>query len=210
MMLRFYDKKAEQERTDLKTWVRCELVLRRSCANGFALKFLHGIDDNTGEIMDIPKLYFGILNQYIRFVDPNPRDDNRRRWLTADFWKHFISNNTEIAVFIKPGGTYTSVNLENYVINNCGTSIASFIALYGAASLIHAIDVYKQEKLPNKKQQFVLRESFGEEWEKKFKMRGSDYELERINALMKKNSRLENELCELKAALNDESLSNVI
>jgi phage replication initiation protein len=213
MMLRFYDKKAEQERTDLKTWVRCELVLRRSCANGFALKFLYGIlDDETGEVVktDISRLYFGILNQYIRFVEPNPGDDNRRRWVTADFWSRFIGNSDEIAVFIKPGGTYTSANLENYVIYNCGTSIASFIALYGASSLIHAIDEFKQEKLPNKKQQFVLRESFGEEWEKKFKMPGSDFELKRINALLEKNSRLERELGDLKSALYEVSLSHVV
>jgi DNA relaxase NicK len=183
-MVRFYDKKAEQERDDLKSLTRCELVLRRSCANGFALKYAAGCDMETGEVMDIPRLYFGILNQYIRFVHPDPDDSNRRRWKTVDFWEDFINENSEITVFIKPDESYTPENLSNYVVNICGSSIATFVHLYGSDLLFDEIDRAKHDKKVNKKHELLLRERFGEDWEKIFKQshlknRWDKYDLDR-------------------------------
>jgi hypothetical protein len=119
--------------------------------------------------LDIPHLFFGIHNQNIRFVEPDPTDTNRRRWQTAGFWDRFIANADIVAVFIKPGGSYSSENLSSYILNSCGTSIAAFISLHGYEQLLTEIDRVKKTKQPNKKQEFILRERFGEDWERVFK-----------------------------------------
>jgi phage replication initiation protein len=186
MMLRFYDKKAEQERDDLASWTRCELVLRRSCANGFALKFLAGVDEDTGEVgIPIPRLYFGILNQYIRFVEPDPNDSNRRRWKTVDFWDSFINDNVEITVFIKPDGSYTSENLGQFVLNTCGTSIATYVTLFGVDMFFDNIDRLKKKKKLNKRHEILLRERFGEDWERVFKI--SDLKIQSHISMMNRD-----------------------
>ena len=77
--IRIYDKKAEQNREDVDHWVRCEIQLRRENAIGFIML--------TG---DICTNYFGVLNNYLRFIEPSETDSNKRRAKTAEWWAKFL------------------------------------------------------------------------------------------------------------------------
>jgi phage replication initiation protein len=130
-MLRFYDKKAEQEQEDVASWVRCEMQFRRNCSTGFIKRLADG--------EDVRHLFFGVLNQYIRFVIPDSEDSNRRRWETADYWANFLEHGEEVAIYDKPGGTYTEDNLYNFVVKMAGKAFRTLSAVIGLENVITAI-----------------------------------------------------------------------
>lgn len=85
MMIRFYDKKREQEEKKISChydfWQRYEIVLKREKATDFINKLEKGV--NFG------KLYLEVLAGLIRFVDRGA-DTNKARWKTSEFWNNFI------------------------------------------------------------------------------------------------------------------------
>lgn len=87
MMIRFYDKKREQEEKKISCpydfWQRYEIVLKREKATDFINKLEKGAD--------FAKLYLEVLAGLIRFVDRGP-DKNKARWKTSEFWSNFIKS----------------------------------------------------------------------------------------------------------------------
>ena len=87
MMIRFYDKKKEQEEKKLfcsyDFWQRYEIVLKREKATDFINKLKTGVD--------FAELYLKVLAGLIRFVDRGA-DKNKARWKTSEFWNTFIKN----------------------------------------------------------------------------------------------------------------------
>jgi phage replication initiation protein len=87
MMIRFYDKKKEQEEKKLfcsyDFWQRYEIVLKREKATDFINKLKTGVD--------FAELYLKVLAGLIRFVDRGS-DKNKARWKTSEFWNTFIKN----------------------------------------------------------------------------------------------------------------------
>lgn len=85
MMIRFYDKKKEQEEKKLfcsyDFWQRYEIVLKREKATDFINKLKTGVD--------FAELYLKVLAGLIRFVDRGS-DKNKARWKTSEFWSDFI------------------------------------------------------------------------------------------------------------------------
>ncbi len=85
MMIRFYDKKREQEEKKLfcsyDFWQRYEIVLKREKATDFINKLKEGVD--------FAELYLKVLAGLIRFVDRGA-DTNKARWKTSEFWNNFI------------------------------------------------------------------------------------------------------------------------
>lgn len=80
--LRIYDKAVEQEVEG--HWIRVEFQLRDERANKALRYYLQG--KSIGEIVN------GILNQYIRFVETDQIDSNKRRWKTSKFWDEFVQD----------------------------------------------------------------------------------------------------------------------
>jgi phage replication initiation protein len=170
LMLRFYDKKAEQERTDIELWVRCEIQLRRNCAMGFIRRLVDG--------EEVRHLYFGVLNQYIRFVEVSETDRNRRRWKTAAYWDKFLEHGEEAAIFEKPGGTYTEEKLCNYVVGMAGKSFTTLAAIMGLNEVVKAIrEEVKNNDEISKKHEMILKTKFGEKYREKF-YSSLDYQLD--------------------------------
>lgn len=85
MMIRFYDKKREQEEKKISCpydfWQRYEIVLKREKATDFINKLKTGVD--------FAELYLKVLAGLIRFVDRGA-DKNKARWKTSEFWSDFI------------------------------------------------------------------------------------------------------------------------
>lgn len=85
MMIRFYDKKREQEEKKISCpydfWQRYEIVLKREKATDFINKLKTGVD--------FAELYLKVLAGLIRFVDRG-EDKNKARWKTSEFWNNFI------------------------------------------------------------------------------------------------------------------------
>ncbi len=118
--IRIYDKKAERKRDDLAHWVRCEIQLRGVNAIGFAK--LGG---------DICKNYFGVLNNYLRFVTPSETDSNKRRWHTAEWWLKFLESYDSVSIFARPGVDYNIMKLDRYVFGQCAGAVKTMIDIIG-------------------------------------------------------------------------------
>lgn len=159
LRIRIYDKKAEQH-SDLPIWFRCELQLRRSDALGFirnyinqsapvslypddsdpALRYMRDSSiDDTVSVNDIGRLFFGIINNYLRFVVPNPNDSNRRRWDLAPHWRRFLQSLELISIYSKGKQSYDLSNLEEYTLNTAANAIYTMIHIIGVHSFVDYI-----------------------------------------------------------------------
>lgn len=127
--IRIYDKKAEQNNTDVDHWVRCEIQLRKENAIGFIML--------TG---DICTNYFGVLNNYLRFIDPSDTDSNKRRAETAEWWAKFIETGERLKIFQAPGFEYDIMCLDVYVYGQCAGAVKTMIDLVGLDTFLDRLD----------------------------------------------------------------------
>ncbi|MEI3018255.1 MAG: replication initiation factor domain-containing protein [Oscillospiraceae bacterium] len=119
LRIRFYDK--AQERGGLEYhWVRCELQLRRERA----LAFLK-LKQSWGE------RFFGVLNNYMRFIVPSKTDTNRRRAPSPVWWEKFLLSVEKISLYTPKGVEYNLTKLERYLFNQAGNSIDTYIQCVG-------------------------------------------------------------------------------
>lgn len=127
--IRIYDKKQESHVDDVDHWVRCELQLRGSNALGFIC-----VDDT------VDNKYFGVLNNYLRYVVPDQSDSNKRRWATAPHWQRFLdSHNDTISIFCKPADTYDLYKLDNYVFGQCAAAVYTMIDVCGIDNFLSRV-----------------------------------------------------------------------
>lgn len=146
--LRFYDKAAERKKKGIH-WVRCEIQLRDELAYSFAEKLIL-------ELQDVGVVFFGVLNNYIRFVDPSSSDSNRRRWKTSQWWNDFLLHCSQISLCSKVGIEYNYTNLENYLKKQCLNSLDAYIEINGIDSLVKLLNSRHSELPP--KYQTLIRE----------------------------------------------------
>lgn len=131
MLIRIYDKAAERGYDPEEVhWIRVELQMRGKIAQGFAA----GIMQNNIVIE-----YLGVLRNYLRFVEPVEGDSNKSRWPTADFWENLLQAVAAIRVWSAPGVDYNMANLENFVVNQAGSAIDTYIRTLGVQRLIEMI-----------------------------------------------------------------------
>lgn len=120
--IRIYDKAAERNRVEEGSWVRVELQLRRDHAKRFiSLLYL----DSIGSV------FTGVINNYLRYVKPNPNDSNKRRWETRSYWKKFIGDADKLSLYETPGVDYNLGKLQSYVIDMAGACSAAYISIVG-------------------------------------------------------------------------------
>lgn len=91
MMIRFYDKKREQQVKKIfcpfEFWQRYEIVLKRERAIDFVEKLRSG--ENFSD------LYLKVMSGLIRFIEPSD-DQNKARWEISPFWDDFIKGSEPI------------------------------------------------------------------------------------------------------------------
>lgn len=78
--LRIYDKALEQKVKGI--WYRVEIEIKKSNAE----EVQKIINEHTAS-----KIMKGVLNNYMRIVQPNPNDSNKSRWKTKEYWKNIIN-----------------------------------------------------------------------------------------------------------------------
>ena len=119
---RFYDKAKERGREDEGHWVRLEIQMRDENADSFLDKM---------PLYSIGELFVGVVNNYIRFVEPSATDSNKRRWDTSAFWYNFTGTASRLSLYVAPGEEYNLGNLDRYVINQAGAAAAVYIDIHG-------------------------------------------------------------------------------
>lgn len=138
--IRIYDKLSEQHAPDVDHWVRCEIQLRRGNAIGFAML--------TG---DICTNYFGVLNNYLRFIAPSDTDSNKRRSDTAVWWSKFLESTDRLHIYQKPGIDYDIMCLDGYVYKQCAGAVYTMIELVGIDEFMRRLDEAVKLRPRNKK-----------------------------------------------------------
>lgn len=124
VMFRIYDKKFERNRDDLEHWVRFEIQLRQERASAF----VHQLLKNE---FTIGQGFFGVVNNYIRFVSPSFTDSNKRRWELRPYWSKFLQYIDSIQLYTSHNTEYNLMRCENYVHKQCSNSIECLVNAKG-------------------------------------------------------------------------------
>lgn len=124
LMLRVYDKKAEQEAKnkacDLDAWVRWEIELHKERANFVAALFVAG--------KPLPAVALGIFRQYLRLiVRDNVRDD---RCSTDERWEAFL-NGVEKMRICSPVREKSLREKKEWVMKQVGPTLAAIVKADG-------------------------------------------------------------------------------
>ena len=153
IFFRCYDKAKERHCDDDIHWIRFELQLRNSRALEAARQYLLTAGQGIGDV------FFGIVNNYIRFVKPSKTDTNKSRWLLAQWWRKFLDHTRKISVYTPCDQEYNYSRLYSFLQNNCGNALAAFIQVDGLDGLSKL--VADRNVKPNPKYQAVVaRELF--------------------------------------------------
>lgn len=125
-LVRIYDKAAERGFTDGRHWVRVELQLRRERAAAF-----------LQQTQPVGECFAGVLGNYLRFVEePDGFDTNRWRWPMKIYWDKLLDGASRIRLYEKPGADYNMINLENFVIQQAGGAIYTYLECNGVEKFL--------------------------------------------------------------------------
>lgn len=116
IFLRIYDKAKERGFDDGRHWIRVELQLR----DDRALAMVQRSEP-------IGATFSGVLANYLRFIEPDGGDSNRRRWPTKAYWQKLLAHAAAIRLYEKPGTEYNMMNLENFVFKQAGGAIYTYL-----------------------------------------------------------------------------------
>lgn len=164
IFMRVYDKKREQikkakvsqqEKESLlkeqPEWTRMELVFREERANMAADYIL--LNGSVGELIR------GVLNHYIRFVEPNPNSKNqqKRRWKTATWWEKVIEDVEEIQLSQKKADRRIE-DMQDWIIKQISPTLATILEATGGDMnwLINVI-TSGSSRLKNKHRQAIMQ-----------------------------------------------------
>lgn len=121
ILLRIYDKAQERGGFNYH-WVRSELQFNGERAAGFIKKLLE-TQSNVGE------LYAGVLKNYLRFIKLD--HTRKERCTTVGWWEQFLDNAEKIKIFTPKTVDYNLARVKNYVINQAGNCIDTYISCVG-------------------------------------------------------------------------------
>lgn len=178
--IRIYDKRFEQHIQDIcHHWIRAEIMLRHDRAATASELLLE---------KDVDELYFMIMNNYLRYIQPQTSDSNRWRIPQADHWLRFSESVTtyRISLFARPDESYTTARLDNYVENMAGGAIYTYIKIHGVDNLVEAVNNKfnflnpKYKMLLSGEPDSLIVENFSDENEDEFFVQDSQSERHRI------------------------------
>lgn len=140
ILIRIYDKAAERGFDDNTHWIRVELQIRRDRA----LQFIS--DD-----LDISLKFKGVLINYLRYLKPDKKDTNKRRWQTVKYWDDLINKALPISLYVKPGVDYNMKNLSNFVYRQAGNAVDTAIQIFGIDTFMKNLDARDVRENPKYK-----------------------------------------------------------
>lgn len=149
IMFRIYNKAVERNKQQLiPHWIRFEQQLRDERAANFIECLCYG--------ETIGSAFFGVVNAYLKYLTPNPNNEQKSRWRVAPWWLELLQN-SDIIKLTKCDKEYNELNLHNFVINQAGGAIRTFDILYGDGAIQKAL---KENIKPlNSKYQKLIEES---------------------------------------------------
>lgn len=138
MLIRIYDKAAEQC-LDNEHWIRIELQMRDANASGFLASFYRS---------DIGTTFSGVLSNYLRYVYDPHNDTNMSRWPLAPYWAVLLDGISSLRIWSSPGTRYTVFNLSNYIINQVGNALDTYIQIFGVQDLVDQLGARSIKRSP--------------------------------------------------------------
>lgn len=141
---RIYDKSLERGGLDYH-WVRFEIQLRNGNATNFLLS-----EESVGFT------FYGLINNYLRFIVPDRNDSNRRRWKSPTWWTDFLEHTQRISVYSKKDIEYNLTRLQRFTIGQAGASTLTYIKCVGMLRFIEELQS-KSESL-NDSQKLLIEE----------------------------------------------------
>ena len=162
LFMRVYDKKLEQikklkvnqeQKEELlkaqSEWTRMELVFREERAN-MAADYI----EMQGQIGILIR---GVLNQYIRFLEPNPTSKNqqKRRWDTARWWEEIIDDVSKIQLKQKKADRRIE-DMQDWVVKQISPTLATILeATEGDMGWLVNVIASGSNRLKNKHKQAI-------------------------------------------------------
>lgn len=137
---RIYDKALERGYSDGRHWVRCETVFKGDRAYNFIKN-----DDPIGA------KYCGVLKNYIRFVEPNENDSNKRRWNVSKWWDKFLGDCKRISVCSPKTVDYNLSRVGRYVFHQAGNCVDTYIQCVGIIQFLNELKVRDTVLTPHQK-----------------------------------------------------------
>lgn len=164
LYIRIYDKAAERgfDKTE-KKWVRTEIVLKHSRAEEFLRLYLAGAEvipdlrhpERVPEVKhSLGELFYGILNNYIRFIVPDPKEKNVSRLKVRKWWQDFIGSIEKIRVYVKKNTDYNLHKLQRYIVDQVGNSIETYLHCVGEDEFWEKI-LLRQSRLKDKQKKLI-------------------------------------------------------
>ena len=137
---RIYDKALERGYSDGRHWLRCETVFKGDRAYNFIKN-----DDPIGA------KYCGVLKNYIRFVEPNENDSNKRRWNVSKWWDKFLGDCKRISVCSPKTVDYNLSRVGRYVFHQAGNCVDTYIQCVGIIQFLNELKVRDTVLTPHQK-----------------------------------------------------------
>lgn len=119
MFVRYYDKKLESKSNKIDKWYRWEIVLKNDRANNFIRCYLHE--------QSLHFLFNKLLNNYIRFVQSDSNDSDRRRWENKDWWDKFIMTSAKLKITNAPKSS-DYYDVLKWVVSSVAPSLKTIVA----------------------------------------------------------------------------------
>lgn len=181
VFIRIYDKRLEQNCQDICShWVRNELQLRHNSALNAVLLLCDEFQDHGAarlKVRDsdcVDNIYFCIMNNYLRYIEPSETDSNRWRAPMAAHWSKFADSITtlRVSVWSCPPSDFTPIKLDNYVVDMAGGAIFTWLSIFGVDKFLEVIRK-KGVNLNPKYQELLLNYTDSDsfyigEWDEKF------------------------------------------
>lgn len=151
VMFRLYDKAYERNREEEGSWYRFEIQLRGDRAFNFVFAYVNG--------SSIGHLFFGVINNYLRFVVPDQdhHDSRKRRWSTAPYWSKWLAHLEKISLYTSHTTEYNLFRTERYVHKQCSNSIEALINSKGVYNFLH--DMFYDKPVYSEKYQQISENS---------------------------------------------------
>lgn len=130
--MRCYDKAKERDREDVAYWIRWEIVLKNDKAMSFVFQYVIG--------EDIGLLFFGVLNNYIRFIVPDKSQTNISRLKTAKWWLNFVNTVEKIRVYTPKQTAYNLSHCEDYAYKQAGNAVSALIDIKGVTGFVKELN----------------------------------------------------------------------
>lgn len=123
-------------------WIRIELQMRDERAMQFVIQQLNSS-------LVVGETFAGVLLNYLRYVIPDPADDNKWRWQLQKYWANVIGEACKIKIYVKPGENYNLLDCEAFVYEQAGNAINALLQIYDVDTFLHKLQ--ERNSRPNPK-----------------------------------------------------------